>query len=455
MNFKWVLIFYFLLANSEASVGVCSISEYQYNGTFFSDSFQSSHIMGQEACHERQKFNAKQLDSDYKENKKKINDQIENIINDPVCEKIKEPVIKYKNNLKKHFDSFQARGALRLDLVTRLLNFEFIDKQREYAYIGAYRATCLGEENNINSFVDLDAINEISAKVETPTKQIKKDGEAIDDCANVEAQGNNDLNGFSVSMTKALNNDFNLSYDFYSAPDQIILKNSDGTILHDSGCIPTKDETSIKILLNQLTADKKVFINIINNCKHPEAKGGSAWRLGIKCQSKATSPCQNQLDELISSIKKEIRFTKELTELDVLEMQCLIHYDRDILKAIERDGLMEFNLGFMKNINCDLVNNQEKEKCIIQKAYQEAHNQNGLAVERLSNNAKTLNKQNFEIKHTQEVPPNVLRVHSKIEFDRAIISRCSAKPKILDSVLKHISWSYCDVGYRKLEIKFD
>lgn len=479
-------LFIFLLSTTAlADISKCIISEYNYSGTYFSDSYQSVYSTGEKACQDRHSYDAKKLDSEYMANRKQIADQIDSILANPLCKDVQKPVLKYKEELKKYFEHFQKKTTIRHKLVSLVM--DIIDAQRFYAYVAAYRATCMGEENNINSFLDLDSINAISATIETPATQVKKDGEEIQDCSNVEAQGSNDLKEFIISMQKSKDETFNFTYDFYGIPDQIILKNSAGVVLHDSGCIPTMEEVVLNLPIKQLATDKKLIVNIVNNCQHTEKKGMSAWRLGVKCQSKPEAPCQKPVEELIKLIKQEVVFTKQLTDLDVLERQCLKHYDEDILSNLEKDGYIEFDIGLMTNINCDQVPEKEKADCLrdkeIQNSYRIKRHKSGVYETKSSFSLDINNKnsdtekifinnfaQNHEIlqqvvtkfKSEQESiipliipPPLQSRQPSAIDFDRAVISQCPVKPKVMDSVLKHVSWSYCNVGFRRLGIRFE
>lgn len=474
---KWLMLFCFFSyfpTKVYANIVDCKMYNYSYHGPFFSDAYNVPGIQGEAACQARHQFNTLTLDKEYKKNRDEIQEKITEILSNPTCAPVKKPIEEYAAKLKKYFTFMQKKNEYRTKIVEMLLTI--FDAQRNAAFTQAFKALCLGEESNINSFVDLDAVNAMLSLIETPATQVEKDNQTIEDCRHVEALGDHDLKGFVISLKGAKSADFSFNYDTYGIPDQITLKNSNGEVIHDSGCVGTLREKNFTFPVSKLGEDKKLYVNIVNMCRSSD-KNGSSWRLELKCQEEKKVPCGQQVKELAELIKQEVYYTKSLLDLDEMEFNCLMYHDNSIFSQLEANGLLQSGIGLLKNYT-----DKDKPK---------AKNDSTFFADKYSAQNFTPEKFEEEFSHIKQVlagtnliereatpnytqavtesisspqaissdlaleKNNVERAPAAIQFDRPIKSECESKPKVLESVLKHISWSYCNVGFRRLGISFD
>jgi hypothetical protein len=417
----------FILTASFASMaqeerpGVCWVKNYNYVGPYHSDSYEHPSKNGVESCHERKKIDAVKLGESHKAVRGMIDTQIEKMLNDPSCKDVHETLNQFTEKRKKQ----KQRIEHKFKVVTT--HFEtikhLIDIQRQYAYGAAYNSTCSSERNTESSFIDLDAINKILVPGDGASVKVQNNNEKISDCSDVSAGGNTDLEGFTVSMKKAKGKDFQLMFDPYSIPDQIILTSSSGVVLYDSGCTGSDGTKDLKVTVPvPQDQNKEVKVKVVNNCSDKDkAQSVSAWDMNIKCEQESPPLCVAPRNELVELIKQELELYKRIMDANVTERHCFVHFDEDILAGMESAGLPTGEGGTWTNDLCETLD----EEC---EARQQENAQKEVPAITPTNTVASVSKE-------EELPP------------------CPERPKISESIFKLISWNYCEVARKKLGIE--
>ena len=304
--------------------------------------------------------------------------------------------------------------------------------------MAAFSATCAGQEHRGAAMVDLDAVNQITSGSVGST-EVKSNGELIDECSDVKAFGKNDLSGFRISLKKAKGQSFLFIKDAYSIADQIILKTSSGSILYDSGC--EKDDKQQDILLSSLGPDKQVVVEIKGSCEHPDKKATTAWFVGLKC-TQDVRVCPDEVEQLMSLMKQQIEYTKDLINIHAMELNCYKHYDVNILKDLRAKGMIDIFDYPVPNGPCPFFDFDCRNRIRDEKLREK--------------NLIPLTEMNLV---TLTPPPSVtLPPKNKvINFSSREIFDMHCPPKItsMDSVLRLVSRTYCTVGFRKLGMNLD
>ena len=455
-------------------INLCTVRAYNYEGISFSDSHPGPINANKAACEEmRPAVNAKKIGVEYRDNNTKLMDLIEVVLSEKACLSLHEILRKYKDNLVQQRLQFDQEAQKRLLLFKKYA--DFIDMQRQYAHSAAFQATCSAEEHRQAVYLDLDFINEInSSGAET---QVQTSGELMEDCSNVTAYGQEDLNSFKVSMKKSKKSEFTIFHDVYGVPDQVIVKNSSGTVLYDSGCNP--GDNKVQISNDRLGSDLIAYVSVVLNCRDRGQKG-SAWELALSCGPKA--PLCPYLDQLDQLAKKEVENTKKLIDIHVLERSCYEHYDEDVLSSLvkgnlivvdptwefngrcltsdkiclqkrkerikQEEDLLQKNKDLMKGAKARFsssdLSDEEKKKIAAKLLASEEEKKGELLKEKV--------KDNIDGEKTDD---QVLRRELAGEIDFTPNSEkdrrnCFKKPGEFDSLFRKVSWSYCAVGFRRL-----
>lgn len=292
-------------------------------------------------CRQRALMNLSELNQDYLHNRKLIEDKIESILNNPACEASRDLVSSYQKILKFTFEQMSKRTKESLTAVKKIIeDLHITDMQMLASHAGAFKKSCELAENRSVILNDVDAINHLKNYITVPEIEVKNNNEEVSECADVIANGSTNLDGFIVSMKKADGQQFLFEYDTYRAPDNIILKNSDGKILYESGCVGSS--AGITLDLSELKDEKKmVSVQVKNDCKK---LGGSAWTLRFQCKNKPpVSPCNAEIDILIELIRSEINYLKKIMDAEANELYCYRKYYLDISAS-----LTDFPINFMQ-----------------------------------------------------------------------------------------------------------
>jgi hypothetical protein len=400
----------------------CVSKSYNYTGPYYSDSYQMPGKEGVQSCHKRKAIDAVKLGELHKANRELISLQIDKMLSDPNCKDVYDKVNMYREKLKKQKE--KTEQGFKVVATYFEATKHLWDIQRQYAYAAAYNTACSAERNSESSFIDLDTINHILPSAAAKVTMVTKGNEFVDDCSDVKASGDEDLEGFIVSMKKAKGTEFIMLFEPYEIPDQVTLKTKTGAVIYDSGCIGSSgaadEDLNIKIPLSKLSSDKEVVVNILNNCSDSSKKKMGVWDLSIKCEQEITGLCGEPKRELAELLKIEVGYYKNFMDANATERHCFEHFDEDILKEMEKFGLFVMEGGTMSNGLCETFDVE----CDNQKA----------------ENAK--NEKLFS--HTVPMIPAV-------QIPRPEESPCDKqRPSLSESVLKLASWAICTTGRQKL-----
>jgi hypothetical protein len=403
----------------------CYMKSYNYTGTYHSDSYAMPEMNGLQSCHDRKTIDVEALGKFHKTNRELIDLQIENMLIDPSCKDVHEVLNQYRMKLKKQKEQTEQKFKVASDYLETIKSL--VDIQRTFAYGAAYNTACSAERNGESTFIDLDTINKILPPSTAQTTQVVKTDEKVGDCSDVKAHGDNDLREFKVSMKKAKGTDFKFFFDPYGIPDQVILKDSGGAVLYDSGCKGSSgnEDLNVKIPLSKLNGEKEVVVSIVNNCSDPtKIKGVSAWELSLQCVQEEAELCVKPKNDLVGMLKREIDFYKRFLDANAMERHCFIHFDENILKEMESYGLFIHEGGVKTNGICETMD----EEC-------EARQHE--------------NARNEQVARTGQ--GSIGRLAS-LDIPKET-SHCPDRPKMSESVLKVISWNYCKLGRKKLGLE--
>ncbi len=378
---------------------------------------------GLQSCHDRKTIDVEALGRFHKTNRELIDLQIENMLIDPSCKDVHEVLNQYRIKLKKQKEQTEQKFKFASDYLESIKSL--VDIQRTFAYGAAYNTACSAERNGESTFIDLDTINKVLPPSTAKATQVVKTDEKVGDCSDVKAHGDQDLREFKVSMKKSKGTDFKFFFDPYGIPDHVILKDSGGAVLYDSGCKGStgSEDLNIKVPMAKLTGEKEVVVTIVNNCSDPtKVKGVSAWELSLQCVQEEAELCVKPKNDLVAMLKREIDFYKRFLDANAMERHCFIHFDENILKEMESYGLFIHEGGVKTNGICETMD----EEC---EARQVKNSQN----EQVARGAQVSNE----------------RLAASINIPKAE-TICPARPKMSESILKVISWNYCKVGLKKL-----
>src|SRR5690606_518988 len=136
------LLFLFIPIAHADGPGYCTMGDYQYTGTVYSDSYQMDQTSGEISCHKRNQLDEQQIGKDYKQLRSDIDGQIDKMLNDPGCEDTWQHLRDYRVRLKSHWEKFDGLTKERIEI---LKNISLkLDMQKAFAYMGAFNATCSG-----------------------------------------------------------------------------------------------------------------------------------------------------------------------------------------------------------------------------------------------------------------------------------------------------------------------
>lgn len=331
---------------------------YRYTGVYYSSSYDMSLESGVETCKKRKAFDEAAIKKEYEENLMMIDSLIDIIISEPRCMGIKEIVLEYRNRLRKHQEEYDSK--VKLDTGYLVKYFPNADVQRQFAYVASYSSTCNGGHHRETSFIDLDMLNKLPANTAAPV-QVSQDGQMVDKCGDVQAIGGGNLKGFEISLKNAKGSNFLFSFDPYEIPDQLILSDNIGNTLFDSGCTASKPSNlNVSIPLSKVSESRKVKISIVNSCLNPVADGktgGSGWEFRLKCEEEVTEgPCFEEKLMLVKLVQKKIEHAKVLMDAIAHHKQCFTFFDEDVLKELEKSGILLKEDSPKVNEICEIQN---------------------------------------------------------------------------------------------------
>ena len=409
-----------LSAFGQGGDNTCSMGSYQYTGLFLSDVYNMKETTGIAACHERKAIDAVKLGEEHKTNRELISAQIDLILADRNCVDVHETVSKYRADIQKHKERFEAKQTNRI-AAFKAIEREH-DMQRDFAHFGAFSTTCAGEQNRGSAFIDLDYINKIIPPLSPKAHEVQANGETVQDCSDVKASGSNNLKNFVVSFKKATGSDFTFMWDPYAVPDQVIIS-SGGAAIYDSGCKGSESreeaEKAIqKIPLSKLGSSKEVSVDVVWDCENP-GRNGSAWEMNFKCAQETPPACELPKAELVRLLKIELELYKKFMDMNSAERQCFVHFDENVLNDLIQQGLIKVESSPMVNGICDLMDDECQAR---QKANRERERKVPVAEPAREPTAET------------PIP-------------------CPDKPGPEASILELISWNYCSVGKKRLGLE--
>jgi hypothetical protein len=412
----------FVAMAQEESPGPCWLKNYSYTGPYYSDTYAYPVRNGIESCHERKTIDAPKLGEQHKANRGLIDEQIEKMLNDPSCKDVHGTLNDFREKRKKQKTKIERKFQVVTSHFEKIKHL--IDIQRQYAYGAAYNSTCSTERNSESSFIDLDAINKILIPTKGAGVKIQKNNEKVQDCANVSANGDSDLDGFVISMKNSKGKDFQLMFDPYGIPDQIILTSSTGAVLYDSGCTGSNGEKDLSVKVPIPKGDiRDVNVKVVNNCSDKSKKQNvSSWEMNIKCEQEEAQLCVVPRNDLVELIKQELELYKRFMDANTTERHCFIHFDEDILAGMESVGLSTGEGGNYNNGMCDTLD----EEC----------------------EARQKENAHKEIQENVQSSPGAVPLNKD-----AGLTVCPERPKISESILKLISWNYCEVARKKLGLE--
>lgn len=422
IRYLFFLSIVFLFATeATAKFRKCLYGGYRFIGNEYSDEYALKQVNNLSSCNDPLlSSKAEGINQDYLSNKEKIKNLATSILNDSKCKDVKEIVKKYMDKSKEIEDKILANNNDRFDTLNFLKQQKDFEIQSHFVYGGLYNAACSNEDHRTFSMFDLESINQMLAqKVDPPPVKVTNSNKNIDDCSNVEAFGTDDLDGFTVSMKKGTQN-FLFAFDPFTVPDQVIVKNQNQKILYDSGC---KGNTGLGNSPMKLTLDapqdSKITVQVINNCTNVNEKGQSAWSLMIKCQvNGGNNICKDQLFEFAELLKKEVEIIKKILDHYELERQCFIAYGDKIWENLINFGFIGEDTRPATLGLCSILDLDCEKRIKDQKQFD------------LENPRKNIQSD------THKEPEKVLE--------------CSKKPGENASIFEMISWSYCNVGVKKL-----
>lgn len=396
----------------------CRMGSLAYTGPYHSESWTYISKVDMSSCRDRQTMDAQGLGERWKENNKKIQTQVDLMMAEPRCLSVKEVLEKYKKATANHMTSYQARQKNRANWMEEFGST--IDVQRNFAYMQGWNSFCSGQYNTKSIFIDMETIN----KVLPPSPhiiQVKKNGEVVEDCGSIRANGVDNLSNFKVSLKKSKGGKFIFKYDVYGVPDQVILTSSSGKFLLDSGCNSTSQIQVQEFSIKELGSNPFVNVDVKLDCSG-NGKGSSAWEIEVACQQNQEDPCKPEKDALRELLKQEVLIDKQFLDINSAEIGCFQHMHETILPGIYGENKFWLTEGVNQNAFCSYL---EDETC---------------GDVRLDPDQKKadLNKtQKISHEAAERIPAN--------EPDH-----CGKHPGDGASLFVKISWNYCKVQKTRL-----
>lgn len=417
-----ILAIAFLISNEAmAKFRVCYYGGYTFSGNEYSDKYDLKQINNLSSCRDPLlQSSTAVINRDYLSNNKQIKKLAESILKDSKCKSSKDIIQKYLDKSSQIETQIINNSNDRYDTLKIIELQKDYDIQSHFVLGALYNAACSNEDHRTFSMFNLETINQLlSKKAEAPEAQVTSSNKNIEDCSNVTASGSDDLEDFTVSMKNGTQN-FLFAFDPFGIPDQVIVTNQNKKILYDSGCKGNMGKSSAPINLTlDAPQNSKLSIKVINNCSDRSQRGKSAWNLLLKCQSKGISPCEKELNELAELLKKEVELLKKILDHYELERQCYIAYGEKIWEYLIDSGyVQEDNRPGSQSI-CPILD-FDCEKRIRDQRQFDLNNLQGQKLEA----------------HQLDPPLKVLE--------------CTKKPGKDASLFEIISWSYCNVGIKKL-----
>ncbi|MFA6237457.1 MAG: hypothetical protein WC635_09045 [Bacteriovorax sp.] len=413
-----------LLASSSASAKFrkCNYGGYNFVGHQYSDKFDLKQINNMSACNDPvlQK-KAVEIDHEYHANNEKIKKLALAIINDKKCTGVAKIVQHYLDKTIEMEDRIKQKGVDRLDTLKIMEQQKEFDLQVHYVYAGLYNAACSNEDHRQYSIFDLEMINQLlNQKIEPSPVMITQSMNTIQDCTNMMAIGMDELVEFKVSMKDA-RQEFLFYFDQEIVPDQVILTNQKGKVIHDTGCKEnTKKPSPFKLSLND-PKNGDLTVKIVNNCSENGAKGRSNWTLLLKCEKPGAEICKTQLLELVELLKIEVDYLKLILEHYEMERQCFLAIGKEFWEKMLKFGFIDEEVPPSSQGICPVMDT-ECENMIME--------QNKLELLNLNKNLNS--KINLELNKSEK------------------ILECKKEPGKDASIFEHISWSYCNIGIKKM-----
>lgn len=145
-----------------------------------------------------------------------------------------------------------------------------------------------------------------------PPIKVISNGEILDDCKNVVAQGSDDLENFYVNLKGSTSPNVELSYNTFTVPDHITIHDSEKNFLLDSSCVGTEANVDRSIAIPDLI-DKRIKISVDGKCKNKSS--GTYWELHLSCgpseqkylpyeEQKRRKFCNEKAQKMIDTLKK-------------------------------------------------------------------------------------------------------------------------------------------------------
>lgn len=156
----------------------------------------------------------------------------------------------------------------------------------------------------------LDMYNAIKGlKFSNPPIKVKTEGDIIESCQNVTAEGPDVAWKFGLKVKDAPENNLKMSYHTYSVKDRITVKDKFGNSIADIGCVQTKITQEIEI---PISGKDIIYFEVEPDC---EGSGGSNWIINLSCgvakienlteeQRERRSYCQELATDMMEVIQK-------------------------------------------------------------------------------------------------------------------------------------------------------
>lgn len=413
----------------EYSKQVCSISSFDYKGKYYSQNYTLPVKNGIQPCHDRKKIDATALGAQHKSNREMINSLLNKILNDQSCQQVHSLVKDYQAQLQNEKDQTVAHFKA-ISSGFEEYKSEF-DIQRLFAFGAAFNTTCSGEHNGESVFIDFNMINKILVPLKpiqannpalSPIGEVRTDSGLSASCSTTSRYDNKTFRDLEVP---AAGDVFDLT--FYSTDDQVMVKSQNGKILFDSGCKAPSPFMFVR--LNKPPEDANVLLSVISNCQDsaPETKEiAYAVHIDEYCK-KDEEPCVAPRNVLAEFLRNEVDQYKNFLNINQNERLCFMHFHEDILKEMEGHGYFIREGEVRKNEFCEL----EEEAC------------KQLELERLKNEPHS--------KIPTTISP-IVQLPGTIQVPTED-TKCPKKPSYSESIFKHISWSYCKIGNKKLGLE--
>ena len=399
----------------------CTSKNYNYTGLYHSESYSMPEKSGAKSCQDRKAIDNVKLGELHKANRELISNQIDKMLSNPACKDVHDDLNKYRGNIKKQKqkteDSFKVVVAWFEEIKDKL------DIQRQWAYSAAFNAACASERNTESSFIDLDTLN----KILKPSYGSLERNDPNEDCAQLWG-GREDSDESILHMKNATGTDFEYHARTVGMAVEVTIKNEAGDLLYDTGCEESLADRKlmIKIPLAKLTGKKDVIIKADTLCDRKLGKGVAGMFMPeVKCEQ-IEPVCVQPKRELAQLLKTEIEYYKSYLNANATERFCLEHFDENILKAMEEYKLFIIEGESTTNGFCEMFD----EACLAEQM-------------------KDASKEKVVPAASQTELPQPVSLNIPVETEVP----CPDKPDESESILKLISWNYCSIAKKKLELE--